>query len=136
MLNPKSVLQTEGRYSTKTRAQIMELLQGEQRYLSASVLHRVLAAKGAKISLSTVYRTLDLLVSMGIASSRVDEAGEATYVFCTSAHHHHAICRACGHVEEVDCGAMERFKRDLQAQHAFALDSHSLEFYGVCARCQ
>ena len=136
MLSSQRVLRTEGRYSTRTRTQVLELLQGEQRYLSATALHRVLQSKGAKLSLSTVYRTLDLLVSMGIASSRVDEEGETTYVFCTTAHHHHAICRRCGHVEEVSCGAMERFKRDLLSEHAFALDSHSMEFYGVCVRCR
>lgn len=137
MLNrARSVLRGEGRYATRTRERIIDLLERERRYLSAAATHRVLAAEGAKISLSTVYRTLDLLVGMGIASARTDADGEATYVYCKTAHHHHAICRHCGHVEEVDCGAMERFAKDLRASHSFELDAHSLEFSGTCARCQ
>ena len=122
-------------YATRSREQIVNLLRSERRYLSAAAVHRILRSLGTLVSLSTVYRTLDLLVSMGIASTRTDEDGETTYVFCTVEHHHHAICRKCGHVEEVDCGAMDAFSAALKAHHAFELDSHSLEFYGRCARC-
>ncbi|HXP92468.1 MAG TPA: transcriptional repressor [Candidatus Binatia bacterium] len=122
-------------YATRSREQIVNLLRSERRYLSAAAIHRILRSLGTQVSLSTVYRTLDLLVSMGVASSRTDDEGEQTYVFCTVEHHHHAICRKCGHVEEVDCGAMDAFAAALQRHHAFELDSHSLEFYGRCARC-
>lgn len=122
-------------YATKSREHIVTLLRNERRYLSAAAIHRILRSLGAQVSLSTVYRTLDLLVSMGVASSRADEDGELTYVFCTVEHHHHAICRKCGHVEEVDCAAMDAFAGLLRNHHAFELDSHSLEFYGRCARC-
>jgi Fur family ferric uptake transcriptional regulator len=123
-------------YATRTRQSITELLQREQRYLSAAAIHRVLRSKGTDVALSTVYRTLDLLVSLGVASARADEHGELHYVFCTVDHHHHAICRKCGHVEEVGCAAMERFADALRTHHAFELDDHSIEFYGRCARCQ
>lgn len=127
---------TRNLYATRSREQIANLLRSERRYLSAAAIHRILRSLGAQVSLSTVYRTLDLLVSMGVASSRADDDGELTYVFCTVAHHHHAICRKCGHVEEVDCAAMDAFAAVLREHHAFQLDEHSLEFYGRCARCQ
>lgn len=123
-------------YSTRSRESITDLLRSERRYLSAAAVHRILQAAGQKVSLSTVYRTLDLLVSMGVASARIDEHGEQTYVFCTVEHHHHAICRRCGHVEDVDCAAIDAFAAELRAHHAFALDDHSMEFYGRCARCR
>ena len=34
-------------------------------------------------------------------------------------HHHHAICRSCGRVEDVDCGAMEQFAEALRSLHGF-----------------
>lgn len=123
-------------YSTRSREQIINLLRSERRYLSAAAIHRILRAFGTKVSLSTVYRTLDLLVSKGVASARADEDGEQTYVYCSVEHHHHAICRKCGHVEDVDCSAMDAFADALRQHHAFELDAHALEFYGRCARCQ
>jgi Fur family ferric uptake transcriptional regulator len=126
----------ERRYSTRCRARIVELLRRERRYLTAATIARLLETGGKKVALSTVYRTLDLLVSLGVASRRTEEDGEQGYVACTDAHHHHAVCRRCGLVEEVDCAAMERFADALREHHAFELDEHSIEFYGRCVRCR
>ena len=100
------------------------------------MIYKLLKTDHPKIALSTIYRTLDLLLEKGAVSSRPEGAGETSYVFCTEEHHHHAICTTCGHVDEVDCGAMDQFRAALLAQQAFALDDHSVEFYGRCARCQ
>jgi Fur family ferric uptake transcriptional regulator len=126
----------ERRYSTRCRARIVELLRLERRYLTAATIARLLETSGKRVALSTVYRTLDLLVSLGIASRRTEPDGEQGYVACTGEHHHHAVCRRCGLVEEVDCAAMERFATVLREHHAFELDEHSIEFYGRCVRCR
>lgn len=123
-------------YSTRPREQISAILKKEQRYLSAAEIHELLKAKHSKVSLSTVYRTLDLLAAKGEASSRVDDRGEATYVVCAPTHHHHAICRACGKVEELACEALERIAGELRSHHGFELDDHEMEFFGRCAACR
>ena len=132
---PKSLL-PEKRYATRSRSAILELLRREQRYLSAAAIYRMLKARKAATSLATVYRTLDLLVSSGVASSRVDANGETTYVNCSTDHHHHAICSRCGHVEEIGCAPVTSISKELMNQHAFELAAHSMEFYGRCARCR
>jgi Fur family ferric uptake transcriptional regulator len=123
-------------YSTSTRRAIVDILRGEQRYMTVASLHSLLVAVRPKLALSTVYRTLELLEAQGTVSSRVEPGGESAYVFCKDEHHHHAICRSCGHVDEVDCGAVEQFKNALLAQQSFQLDDHSIEFYGRCAACR
>jgi Fur family ferric uptake transcriptional regulator len=122
-------------YATSTRRAIVDLLKTERRYLSAATIFANLKAGHAKLALSTVYRTLELLARLGTVSSRTEAGGETAYVYCTDEHHHHAICTVCGHVDEVDCSAMEQFKSALLANQAFVLDEHSLEFYGRCTRC-
>ncbi len=123
-------------YSTRPREHVAEILKREQRYLSAGEIHSILKKGRAKVSLSTVYRTLDLLQAKGEASSRVDERGEATYVVCAPTHHHHAICRTCGKVEELACEALERIAGELRSHHGFELDDHEMEFFGRCAVCR
>ena len=123
-------------YATSTRRSVIELLKAEKRYLTAQAIYRLLKSANPKLALSTVYRTLELLAQLGTVSSRTEPGGEAGYVFCTDEHHHHAVCRDCGHVDEVDCGAMDQFRAALLDNQAFVLDDHSLEFYGLCARCQ
>jgi Fur family transcriptional regulator, ferric uptake regulator len=123
-------------YSTRPREQISAVLRREQRYLSAADIYALLKKARAKVSLSTVYRTLDHLEAKGEASARVDEHGEATYVSCAPTHHHHAICRKCGKVEDIDCQVMEDLVAELRSHHGFELDEHEMEFFGRCAACR
>ena len=124
------------KYATRSRVVITELLKREPRYLSAAAIYRMLKARKVSVSLATVYRTLDLLASTGVASARVDDGGETTYVYCTDEHHHHAICDRCGRVEEIGCAPVSSISRELMSEYSFELNSHAMEFYGRCARCR
>jgi Fur family ferric uptake transcriptional regulator len=123
-------------YSTRPREQITDILRTHRRYLSAAEVFGLLKKAGGKASLSTVYRTLDLMQAKGEASLRTDDRGEASFVICEPTHHHHAICRQCGKVEDIACQAIEHLTNDLLSHHSFALDDHAMEFYGRCAACR
>ena len=124
-------------YVTRPRELIASILEREPRFLSAATIHEQLKRSGARVWLSTVYRTLDRLRAKGEVTERSDADGEATFMHCAPAHHHHhAICAECGRVEDVDCTAMEQFAESLRALHAFELDGHAMEFVGRCRACQ
>lgn len=124
-------------YSTRPRERISAILDGARRFFSAAEVHRALQDQHANVALSTVYRTLEHLREKGEATTRLDESGEATYMACRPAHHHHhAICNRCGRVEDVDCGAIEQFAETLRTFHGFELDDHRMEFYGRCSACK
>jgi Fur family transcriptional regulator, ferric uptake regulator len=128
---------TRAEYATKPREQISQILRDEPRFLSAAEIHRRLDLSHAKVSLSTVYRTLDHLLAKGAVTSRVDAEGEASFMHCEPLrHHHHAICRTCGRVEDVDCAAAEQFAETLRELHGFELDDHAMEFLGRCSQCR
>ena len=124
-------------YVTRPREWIASVLAREPRFLSAAQIHQRLKRAGARVSLSTVYRTLDHLQDKGDVAARADGDGELTYMLCEPArHHHHAICRSCGQVEDVDCAAMEQFAEALRSLHGFELDGHAIEFLGKCRACR
>lgn len=124
-------------YVTRPREWIASILSRDQRFLSAAEIHDALKRSGARVSLSTVYRTLDRLAGKGDVTVRADAEGEATYMLCEPAHHHHhAICGKCGRVEDVDCAAMEQFADSLRKLHGFELNGHALEFFGRCRSCR
>ncbi|HEX5274981.1 MAG TPA: transcriptional repressor [Candidatus Rubrimentiphilum sp.] len=123
-------------YSTKPREQVSAVLRREKRYLSAAEIHAILRKSRTNVSLSTVYRTLDLLAGKGEASARVDERGETTFVVCDRSHHHHAVCNTCGKVEDVSCEAIESVAHALRSHHGFKLADHEMEFFGTCGACR
>jgi Fur family transcriptional regulator, ferric uptake regulator len=122
-------------YQTAARKHTLALLKSERRYLTAATIYHLLKPASPKLALSTIYRTLEALREGGTVSSRVDEHGEASYIYCGEKHHHHAICKQCGHVDEVDCDAIDAFTTALLNKQSFRLDDHSIEFYGLCVRC-
>ncbi len=124
-------------YVTRPREQIASILRAERRFLSAAEIHRVLESEDAPVSLSTVYRTLEHLLSKGDVTVRVADDGESAYMLCEPTHHHHhAICRSCGRVEDVDCSAIGQFAESLRSIHGFELDAHKMEFIGRCQACR
>ena len=128
---------TRADYVTRPREAIATVLRREPRFLSAAQIYARLKRSGAGVSLSTVYRTLDRLRAKGEVTERADADGEATFMLCEPAHHHHhAICGECGRVEDVDCTAVEQFAESLRAAHGFELDGHALEFFGRCGACR
>ncbi len=128
---------TRADYVTRPRELIAGILAREPRFLSAAEIHERLKRAGARVSLSTVYRTLDRLNEKGGVTLRADAEGEAKYMLCEpTRHHHHAICDACGRVEDVDCAAIEVFAESLRRLHGFELNGHAVEFFGRCHTCR
>lgn len=124
-------------YVTRPRELIADILGRERRFLSAAEIHYELETAEASVSLSTVYRTLDYLQSKGDVTTRSDSTGETAYMLCEpERHHHHAICRTCGRVEDVDCAAMDQFAEALRTRSGFELDGHAIEFFGKCQACR
>jgi len=124
-------------YVTRPREQISGVLAAGKRFFSAAEIHRALEDEQAKVSLSTVYRTLEHLMAKGEVTVRIDEAGESTYMLCEPEHHHHhAICRVCGKVDDVDCTVVDQFSESLLDLHGFELDGHKMEFMGRCRACR
>ncbi len=120
---------------TKQRQQVIGALRSARRYLTAKELHERMRGRRPRIGLATIYRTLEALRQMGWVSTSAQQHGEAAYLWCTSEHHHHAVCKRCGRVDDVPCRALPNYEKILSRGLGFAVTEHQLEFFGVCARC-
>lgn len=108
-------------------------------FASAQDIHAALRLAGKPVGLSTVYRHLQSLVEQGVADVIQSPDGEATYRYCgetTSAHHHHLVCRRCGHTEEVKAPAIEHWAEEIAAKFDFSEVDHTVEIFGICAPCR
>ncbi|HEX6513915.1 MAG TPA: Fur family transcriptional regulator [Chloroflexota bacterium] len=87
------------------------------------------------IGRATVYRALELLEKRGMLS-RIHMDGCHGFTVCDEGHHHHLVCRGCGKVLSVDAAAIEDEIRELAEGLRFQVDTHTLEFAGLCESCQ
>jgi Fur family ferric uptake transcriptional regulator len=104
-------------------------------FRTAQQLHQDLRGSGARVGLTTVYRTLQLLVEAGEVDTMRLPSGEQLFRRCGRAHHHHLVCRQCATTVEVEGPAVERWAERLAAEHGFIDVSHTVEIFGTCAAC-
>jgi Fur family transcriptional regulator, ferric uptake regulator len=122
--------------NTRQRAEVLALLAGTDEFRSAQQLHAELRARGAKVGLTTVYRTLQLLAEAGEVDQMRRPDGEQLYRRCgREQHHHHLVCRSCGRTVEIEGPAVERWAERQAAEHGFTDVAHTLEIFGTCAAC-
>jgi len=122
--------------ATRQRTAIAELLDGLSDFRSAQDIHHQLRSQGDGIGLSTVYRTLQTLAEAGEVDVIQTGDGESVYRKCSGVHHHHLVCRGCGHTVEVAGPAVEQWADRMADDHGFSDVSHTLEIFGTCADCR
>jgi Fur family ferric uptake transcriptional regulator len=94
-----------------------------------------LASRKVAIDKVTVYRKLELFLSLGVIQE-VLLSGEKKYYELASKHHHHLVCLSCDRVTDwiPDESVLKREERRLE-RSGFHVEYHSLEFFGVCKQC-
>lgn len=120
---------------TRQRRVVTEVLENLDQFRSAQDIHTELGERGETVGLATVYRTLQLLAEADLIDVVRSDAGEALYRRCSSGHHHHLVCRACGRTIEIEGPAVERWANAEAAKHDFSDVSHVLEIFGTCKHC-
>ena len=124
-----------GARPTRQRRAVATALQSCDDFRSAQEIHELLRRTGENVGLSTVYRTLQALADNGDLDVLRTEEGESVYRRCSTAHHHHLVCRDCGRTVEVEGPTVERWSTSIAAEHGFTDVSHTLEIFGTCPAC-
>lgn len=122
--------------ATRQRTAVADVLAELTDFRSAQDIHHLMRGQGDGIGLSTVYRTLQSLADSGEVDVIQTAEGESVYRKCSGVHHHHLVCRECGHTVEVAGPAVERWADKMADEHGFSDVSHTLEIFGTCARCR
>ena len=121
--------------NTRQRSAVSELLTTVEGFHSAQELHAMLRARGERVGLTTVYRTLQGLADSGEVDVMRPPGSEHLYRRCSAGHHHHLVCRVCGGTVEVAGPAVESWADRVAAEHGYTDVSHTLEIFGTCRAC-
>lgn len=88
------------------------------------------------LGLVTVYRTLELLLKLGLVRKLHLETGCHAYAPAAHDHGHHIICERCQRaVEFIGCD-ISTVIAAVEWQTGFRVRSHWLELFGLCAECR
>jgi Fur family ferric uptake transcriptional regulator len=122
--------------NTRQRTEILTLLDESSDFQSAQRVYLALRDRGAKVGLTTVYRTLQILAEADEVDTMRLPGGEQLYRRCSRpSHHHHLVCRECGNTVEIAGPAIERWADKVAEEHGYIEVSHTIDLFGVCPGC-
>ncbi len=121
---------------TQQREAIADVLFESSGHLSADDIAEQLRLRGDHIGKATVYRTLKLLVEVGLAVEHDFDEGFKRYEMRVGpAHSDHLICTSCGSVTEFSRPALDSIQTEVARAAGFEAVTRQLKIYGLCATC-
>ena len=120
---------------TRSQERIFRLLKNLNRAISAQDLYLELRKRKQQMGLATVYRSLEALKLEGAIKTRTLATGESLYSYVTR-DQHHLTCVNCGESITINECPVHDLEQRLETSHDFRIYYHTLEFFGLCQKCQ
>lgn len=129
-------LSESGYRITKPRQAVIEVITRSRRSLSPEDVLARARKIDPEVGLATVYRTLDMLQSLGqLQRVRIGSKGYA--VACAEPELHvHLVCEKCRGVTEMDADLHLKLLAKRLKAAGFTRTSNAIEIVGVCAKCR
>ncbi len=129
-------LRAAGKRITPQRKLILKVLAQSGAHLDANEIYEQVRRLDRRLSLSTVYRTLNTLKATGVVRELHLDREHHHYELDAKDGHSHLVCMECGRVVEVESDAFEKVAEAAAAAHDFEIASAQVELAGYCATCR
>jgi Fur family ferric uptake transcriptional regulator len=120
-----------GMRMTDQRRVIAQVVEAASDHPDVEELHRRAAARDPRISLSTVYRTVNLFEEAGLVTKHDFKDGRARFEPIPDEHHDHLIDIRSGKVIEFRNEEIEAIQEVIAKRLGYRLVDHRLELYAV-----
>jgi Fur family ferric uptake transcriptional regulator len=132
----KQILSNSSQRVTAQRTLLLELLRRSGGHVDADELYRLAKRKNSRISLSTVYRNLQLFKKLELIEERHFDDEHHHYEVKSGEEHQHLLCISCGRVVEFDYPAGRRFRNDIGRKYNFDITGVEIHLTGLCSACR
>jgi len=132
----RKALNRVGMRVTHQRALIMEIIRKGRGHLDADEIYRRAREKETRLSLSTVYRTLQMLKRLGLVEELHFVEEHHHYEVKPSAEHHHLVCLGCGRVIEFYYPLSRYLRKKVPEAKDFDITETEIRMTGYCAKCR
>ena len=134
--NTRRALSVPGLRITNQRALILELIRHGQGHLDAEEVYRRAQKKQPRLSLSTVYRTLQAFKKLGLIEELHFDEEHHHYEIKPNTEHHHLACLDCGRVVEFQYPLARLIKRNVTEVKDCEIVDTELRMTGYCSKCR
>jgi Fe2+ or Zn2+ uptake regulation protein len=134
---PGNSIRKRGLRLTPQRALIYQILQEAEEHLDAEGIWQRAQLQNADLNLATVYRTLNVLMDVGLINQSFLGEGQkrAFYEIASKPKHTHFACLVCGQVLELDSRPVSEAQKALELRNGVRILNVHLKFEGLCPQC-
>lgn len=119
---------------TRPRIAVLTALHDRPHADTESIVHAARSQLG-DVSRQAVYDVLRVLTDAGLLR-RIQPAGSvARYEARVGDNHHHAVCRDCGAISDVDCAVGSTPCLVAADDGGFVIDEAEVVYWGLCPAC-
>ena len=121
---------------TNQRASILGVIRQGGGHLDADEVYRRARQKQPNLSLSTVYRALQLFKRLGLVEEHHFDEFHHHYEIKTSKEHQHLLCLGCGKVVEFQCPQSREVREEIARDKGFEIVGAEVRIVGFCPECR
>ncbi len=132
-----ALLRDGGHKVTPQRLAVYNALADETWHPNAEMLYHKLQKKFPALSFATVYKTVEILESIGVI--QILNTGEDSYRYDADvSEHYHLRCEQCGDVADarMEPSVQTALTESVEKQSGYAIRAHQFYFYGICPKCR
>ena len=129
-------LKARGHRLTPQRVAVIEALCTSDAHPSVDQIFASVRSRFPMTSLATVYKTISMAKEMGEVLELEFSQGGNRYDGKTPQPHPHVICNRCGKIQDPSGIEIEALTAKIIAETGFRIETHRLDFYGLCPQCQ
>jgi Fe2+ or Zn2+ uptake regulation protein len=129
-------LRAAGKRITPQRKLLLRVLAQADGHLDANEIYERARRHDARLSLSTVYRTLSILKEAEVVQELHLDGEHHHYELGGKDEHSHRVCLECGRVIEVDSSAFIEAAAAAGDACGFTIASAQVELAGYCSDCR
>ena len=105
-------------------------------HLDADEIYQQARQKLPSISLSTVYRSLQLFKELELIEEHQLDGMRRFYETTPRPKHHHLVCLGCGRIFEFKCSSEVKLKSRISREEGFKVTDAEVRLVGYCPDCQ
>ena len=131
---PETALRAASLRVTRPRIAVLSAVHAHPHADTDAVLRAVRAELGA-VSHQAVYDVLRALTDAGLVRRIQPPGSVARYEARVGDNHHHAVCRTCGAIVDVDCAVGDTPCLTASDSGGYAIDEAEVVYWGSCPDC-
>ena len=133
-MDEKEILREHGLKATPARVETLRYLSSLNAPISADDLFERLRHNG--LDLSTLYRTLNSLASVGLVKKEVGARKENLFSLEREEERHLLVCLRCGKKIPLEGCPYHEVNESIEEKTGFKVLDHNTEIYGICPDCR